>query len=68
MSHTTLDPEADALEGVLVKEAVVEEGEAIFLPPGWWHHVRALEPAITVSLTAWPREETEMTWLRLGSG
>jgi hypothetical protein len=67
MSHTTLDPETDAMEGVLVKDVIVEEGEAIFLPPGWWHHVRALDPCITISLGAWPRDETEMLYLRLGT-
>lgn len=67
MSHTTLDPETDPMEGVLVKDVIVEEGEAIFVPVGWWHHVRALDPAITVSLAAWPREETELPYLRLGS-
>lgn len=67
-SHTTLDPELDPLEGVLVKDFVVEPGEALFVPVGWWHHVRALEPSITVSLGAWPRDETELRYLRLGSG
>jgi hypothetical protein len=68
MSHTTLDPETDSMDGVLVKDFVVEEGEALFIPAGWWHHVRALDPCITVSLGAWPREEVELLYLRLGSG
>lgn len=65
MSHTTLDPETDPLEGVLVKDVVVEQGEAIFVPPGWWHHVRALDPCITVTLAAWPRDEIALRWLSL---
>lgn len=65
MSHTTLDPETDPLEGVLVKDVVVEEGEAIFVPPGWWHHVHALDPCITMTLAAWPRAEIDMRWLSL---
>jgi hypothetical protein len=30
-------------------ECVLEPGELVFLPANWWHHVRCLEPSITVS-------------------
>jgi hypothetical protein len=30
-------------------ECVIEPGEMLFIPSGWWHHVRALENSITVS-------------------
>jgi ribosomal protein L16 Arg81 hydroxylase len=26
-------------------------GEALFIPVGWWHHVRALDVSISVSFT-----------------
>jgi hypothetical protein len=29
----------------------VGPGEALFIPSGWWHHVRALSPSISVSMT-----------------
>ncbi len=32
-------------------EVVVRPGEAIYLPPGWWHQVSALEPSISVNQT-----------------
>ncbi|GGM30161.1 cupin-like domain-containing protein [Dactylosporangium sucinum] len=32
-----------------VLEAVLEPGEALFIPVGWWHWVRALDVSITVS-------------------
>jgi len=33
-------------------EVVVHPGEILFLPVGWWHHVRSLEPSISVSFTS----------------
>ncbi len=34
-----------------VLDVVVEAGEALFIPAGWWHHVRSLDVAISLSLT-----------------
>lgn len=50
--HTLLDPAVDPIEGVLVREIVVEEGDAIFVPASRWHHVVAETPSVTLSLTA----------------
>lgn len=32
-------------------DIVVEPGEVLFMPVGWWHHVRALDVSMTVSFT-----------------
>lgn len=34
-----------------VAEIVVEPGEVLFMPVGWWHFVRALDVSMTVSFT-----------------
>uniref|UniRef100_A0A914KWM8 JmjC domain-containing protein n=1 Tax=Meloidogyne incognita TaxID=6306 RepID=A0A914KWM8_MELIC len=31
-------------------DSVVEEGQCLFIPKGWFHHVRALEPSISASI------------------
>jgi hypothetical protein len=34
------------------KEVVLSPGEALFIPVGWWHHIRALEVSINLAFTA----------------
>lgn len=33
----------------------VGPGEALFIPAGWWHHVRSLSPSLSVSMTNFTR-------------
>jgi ribosomal protein L16 Arg81 hydroxylase len=40
-----------AFQNAHKRELVLEPGEALFLPVGWWHHVRALDVSITVTFT-----------------
>ena len=36
---------------VLSKQVLLEPGEVLFLPVGWWHHVKALDVSVTVTFT-----------------
>lgn len=40
------------MRNVPVIDVVVEPGETIFIPLGWWHGVESLDPAISVSFTS----------------
>jgi hypothetical protein len=37
------------LEQALISETLLEPGEFLFIPVGWWHHVEALDLTITVT-------------------
>ena len=50
--YSRRDPEEN---GAGFQELLVEAGEALFIPVGWWHHVRALDPAISLALNGFTR-------------
>ena len=53
--------DAREVEGAL--EIVVEAGEALFVPVGWFHQVEALDASMTLSLLSFPWEN-DFHWFR----
>ena len=34
-------------------KVLLEEGDAVYIPRGWWHHAESIEPSINVSVHYW---------------
>ena len=55
--YSEVDPERPDLERHLLfaetepAELTLEAGDALFIPVGWWHHVRSLDTSISTSFT-----------------
>lgn len=67
--YSTADPERpddDAVREALLRDAVISPGDALFIPAGWWHHVRALSVSISVGLTNFARDNL-FNWFRPGA-
>ena len=66
--YNELDPERDtaALADAAVLDVTLAPGEALFIPVGWWHHVRALDLSISVAFNhfVWPNE---FEWYKPGT-
>jgi hypothetical protein len=41
--------EMAAARGLVLKDFVLTPGQALFLPVGWWHCVRALDPSVSIT-------------------
>jgi hypothetical protein len=51
-----------ALRGLPILETIVEPGEFLFIPVGWWHEVRSLEVSISLSFSNFRFNEPEIGW------
>jgi hypothetical protein len=54
------------LANLPVAEVVLAPGDALFIPVGWWHHVRALDKCIGISFTSL-RVPNDYGWFIPGS-
>ncbi len=61
--YAMVDP--SDLEGALVREVVLEPGETLFIPVGWWHEVRALSVSISTAFSNFARD-VSFDWYRPG--
>ena len=48
-------PESLAADGIASIDVVLEPGEALFIPAGWWHDVRALDVSVSLAINAFAR-------------
>jgi len=52
--------------GVVQKQVDLGPGDTLFLPVGWWHHVRALDVSISLAFTNFVRPNS-FDWYRPGT-
>ncbi len=66
--YNRLDPEQSPpeLASVPTHDITLAPGEALFLPVGWWHHVRALDLSISVAFNHF-RWKTDFEWYKPGA-
>jgi hypothetical protein len=51
-----------SLRHVLVLDVIVEPGDFLLLPIGWWHTVRSLEPSISLSFQNFATTGSPVVW------
>jgi hypothetical protein len=54
-----------ALRQMLVKQVVLDPGDALYIPAGWWHRVTSLDVSISFSLLGF-RRPNNFDWYRPG--
>lgn len=55
-----------ASDGIECTELDVQPGEALFIPAGWWHDVRALDASVSLAINAFARDNA-FGWYGPGS-
>lgn len=66
--YAAVDPEAPDLARfpwwpqVIVRDFVIGPGEALFIPVGWWHHVRALDVSVSLAINGFA-QPNRYDWL-----
>lgn len=59
------DPDVDPPSGTHSIQIEVEAGDTLYLPAGWWHHVRQSGPTV-IALNWWyDMEMSGMSWVML---
>ena len=67
--YSSVDPERTdypAPRQFTFKRIVLEPGEALFIPAGWWHHVRALDVSISLAVNHFARPNNYDAWYQPG--
>jgi ribosomal protein L16 Arg81 hydroxylase len=68
--YSSFDPErADGdprSTSVTFKDFTLSPGEALYIPAGWWHHVRALDVSISFAVNHFARPNNFDSWYRPG--
>jgi hypothetical protein len=67
--YSAVDPEKlddESHQAVVFKDFVLEPGEALFIPAGWWHHVRALDVSISLAVNHFARQNSFDDWYTPG--
>lgn len=68
--YSAFDPEdlPEPLKAqVTFKDFVLEPGEALFIPAGWWHDVRSLDVSISLGMNHFARENNYDAWFTPGA-
>jgi hypothetical protein len=66
--YSAFDPEQLPADfPVTFKDFVLEPGEALFIPAGWWHHVRALDVSISLGMNHFVKDNDFDSWYTPGN-